>query len=195
MKRWIVFDMLDYWHCGAGHGSGRYLDAVVARTPSGLPYVPGRTVRGLARDVVYQCERLGHLEQGITETLFGSELPDGGSADRFSTKQGIFQVGDAILAGAWESWIRTEQGRALRESFFETIASTKLDENRVASEHTLRRIEVAVPCTLRASWSASGHEELAERAFEVALPLLRRLGSNRHRGMGRARVRCEKEEA
>lgn len=192
MTSTIEFELLDYWHCGAGHGSGRYLDAVVSRTPAGLPCIPGRTVKGLLRDVTRQAEAFGHLEAGTTEALFGSALPDGNGADRFSTSPGSFRVGDARLPGEWEAWASTAEGRGVIGAFFDVLSTTSLDETRVAQQGTLRRIEVAVPCTLRAHWEADD-PDLARRALEVALPLLRRLGSSRHRGLGRVHVQLGEE--
>jgi CRISPR/Cas system CSM-associated protein Csm3 (group 7 of RAMP superfamily) len=180
----IEFEFMDFWHCSAGHGSGRYLDAVVIRSPAGLPIVPGRTVKGLLRDVVRQCEALGHIEAGTCEKLFGTALGE----DRFATEPGSFFVGDATLPTGWESFARSPEGNGYIDAFYDQLSSTSLDEDRTARDRTLRRVEVAVPVTLSARWTCED-PDLARATLARALPLLRRLGSGRHRGFGRVQVK------
>ena len=38
------------WHCGSGLASGAEADAVVIKDRDGLPYVPGKTIKGLVRE-------------------------------------------------------------------------------------------------------------------------------------------------
>jgi CRISPR-associated protein Csx10 len=51
----IVFDRS--WRIGSGEAAGRFLDSLVRRDGLGLPFVPGSTVRGLARDAVRQLAK------------------------------------------------------------------------------------------------------------------------------------------
>lgn len=179
----LHFQLLDYWHCGAGHGAGRLLDAAVAKTPAGLPYIPGRTVKGLMRDVVRQAERWGHLAEGTTEALFGSESQAG---TRFDSTQGALRFSDARLPEPWERYAASDEGKAVLPSLYEQISTTSLDEHRIAKERTLRRVEVSVPCTLISEWTLldEGQRAAAHAALTLAAPLLRHLGSSRHRGFG-----------
>jgi hypothetical protein len=187
----IIFDILDYWHAGAGHGGGRKLDAVVRRSPAGLPIIPGRTVRGLLRDVVRQSECFGALEQGTTETVFGSELE---SRDRFETREGLLRLSTAELPGDWETYAQTHEGRASLDGFFCGLSNTAIGNNGQVVDHSLRHTEVAIPLELVATWhvrEASAHTQ----AFEVlttAAPLLRAFGRSRHRGLGRVEIRVER---
>lgn len=184
MKGTILFDIKEYWHAGAGHGAGRLIDATVVKTPAGLPYLPGKSVKGLLRQAVLSCETWGHLEAGTTDRLFGTR-----AVGRFETTPGVLAVSDATLGEQWERWARTEEGHALSSSFFADLSSTSLDEFRVANERTLRRIEVAIPVALTASWEVIGEGgEEAFTALKTAAPLLRMLGSSRHRGLGRVSV-------
>ena len=205
----LVFDILDYWHAGTGHGEGRYLDATVVRTPAGLPYIPGRTIKGLLRDVVLQTEQFGHLEAGTTEEIFGSHLPAAGlsstQADQDAdgakviTRTGLLRIGSATLGEDLEQYC-LQQARQSQDSnasepsllpgFFDTLARTALDEKGQARDKSLRRIEVSIPLKLHAQWSCSDPEKSAwmVAAIEKSLPLLRRFGLSRHRGLGRVEV-------
>ena len=38
------------WHCGSGLAAGADTDELVIKDRNGLPYVPGRTIKGLLRE-------------------------------------------------------------------------------------------------------------------------------------------------
>lgn len=40
------------WHCGSGLGAGADVDALVVKDKNKLPYVPGKTIKGLIREAV-----------------------------------------------------------------------------------------------------------------------------------------------
>lgn len=197
MSGQIIFDILDYWHAGAGHGAGRRLDAVVVKSPAGLPYLPGRTVKGLLRDAVWLAEGYGHLEAGCTQVIFGSppvradvEETQGAAVDQ-RTRMGILHVGSATLSQAWERYAESAEGRAVAASFFDELASTALDDSGQVKDRSLRRIEVAIPLRLQAYWCVAGpaeQQKYVQAALETAVPLLRRFGLSRHRGLGRVQV-------
>lgn len=193
MSGTIVFDILDYWHAGAGHGAGRFLDASVKRTPAGLPLLPGRTVKGLLRDAVRQCESYGHLEKGTTQKLFGSAI----GTDRFDTEAGALQFGNAELPDGWEAYAQTEEGKTLLSGFFDTLASTAIDSDGQAEEGSLRRIEVAIPLELHATWRSTNAacRDEARQALRKACGLVRRLGVSRNRGLGRVQVYLNDERS
>lgn len=206
----LQVELLGFWHPGTGRGEGASADAVVQRDQAGLPFLPGRSVKGLLREAV----RLG-VEAGVAgltdelETfLFGSPLPGGIHADkrvgpleeqRYATLPGSLQVGSARLGagrsaqGRWCAYARTDEGERLARSLVTTFSSTRL-EGGVASDGTLRTIEVVVPVTLSAELrvggeAAEGRPIPWESLDEAVQVFLRALGSHRNRGMGRCRAR------
>lgn len=38
-----------YWHCGSGLAAGADVDLLPVKNKKGLPYVPGKTIKGLVR--------------------------------------------------------------------------------------------------------------------------------------------------
>ena len=40
----------DYWHVSSGLSGGAALDSYVVKDSAGLPYVPGKTIKGLVRE-------------------------------------------------------------------------------------------------------------------------------------------------
>ncbi|MDI7268307.1 MAG: hypothetical protein QME96_09965 [Myxococcota bacterium] len=208
MKRLVRFEIHGYWHAGTGRGAGPELGAVVARTPEGLPFVPGRTVKGLLRAAMELAEKAGAVPGGSAEHWFGTPLPPPkGSAEgerertleemRFRTESGALVVDSAVLgkgdaAATWRAWAASHPAEV--EALFRSFASTRIDESGVAAEHTLRAIEVAVPMTLLAS--VSGPSEPFEEvtwldALAKSVPLIDGLGSHRNRGLGRVTVTVE----
>ena len=41
---------LDYWHLSSGLTSGSKLDSTVVKDKDGLPFIPGKTIKGLLRE-------------------------------------------------------------------------------------------------------------------------------------------------
>ena len=67
----LTVEILSYWHAGSGLGRGADLDALVLRNGDDLPYLPGRTLKGLLREAFMICEEMGHAQKGRTAELFG----------------------------------------------------------------------------------------------------------------------------
>lgn len=192
----IVFDILTWWHAGTGRGDGTVADAVLARSDDGLPYLPGRTVKGLARDAVRLGVAAGMATREQLEAWFGTSLVEGDPENRvekleearFATRPGALRFESATLGDAWTRWARGHESE--RSALVSTFASTRIGADGVARDQTLRVIEVAVPMTLRAP--VEGPEGDWLRVLEKVLPLfVRGLGSHRNRGLGR--VLCNLE--
>lgn len=203
----LELEIHSYWHAGSGRGSGPQADAVVVRTPAGLPYLPGRTVKGLVRDAMLVAEAAGQVEQGRTAALFGQREPMEESEDkglgRFSLEPGALRFSDARLGDteqrrlAWESWAETEDGRAVAAELSTFLSSTKIDDRGQADKNTLRTIEVVVPLTLYAYVEPVDGADPGDWRSDLhkALPLLRAVGSKRSRGLGRCSARLLEEDA
>ena len=192
----IQIEVYDYWHAGTGRGSGPILDAAVARTPAGLPRLPGKTVRGLIRDGFRQAEDFNHPEilesaraevEARTDDVFGSDFV-----------QGRLHVTDARLpeSETFEAWADGVD-LPVAGMLFESIASTAIDGSTgQAQDKTLRVVEVAVPLTLEARVIATGLDGtaegdgakngLTEGELVAALGFIRGLGTQRRRGFGRS---------
>ncbi len=210
----LVVDVRSYWHAGTGRGSGSHLDAVVARDREGFPFLPGRTLKGLLREAVARAEAWGWLEDAggasgqpdLTRRLFGPEPGDGGGTEEGVSGGwcGLLRVGDARLPRAARAAIlaaEAEDGEGLREGLFRTHFATAIDPERgTPREGTLRGMEVAVPLRLEAPVSvhpSARHVELRERwhaILERALPLVRAVGADRSRGLGRAVLTLQRTE-
>ena len=212
----LTFSLLSYWHVGTGKGSGPTHDAVVIRTAGGLPFLPGKAIKGLLREATSTLLIAeGHAARiGLMTRLFGSDIdtttPDEPApekpaereqileATRFRTRPGSLIFSSAFLgatteeATRWEQWAARHPGE--REHLFREFSSTSLNEDGRAQDRTLRSIEVVVPVVLHATvhgppvdWSPDPWTELLARA----LPLVDGVGAHRTRGLGRVQVTME----
>lgn len=168
-------EFFSYWHCGSGQTAGADVDELVIRDVSGLPFVPGRTLKGLLREAVANILLLRGGEEGSVEELFGSE-----------SRQGRLYFTNASLSDALRQSLRSMPDID-PEMLYRSFSSTAIDERGVAKEHTLRRIETAIPCTLYGEITGIGSAD-EEALLEEALKYVKRLGLGRSRGYGRCEL-------
>lgn len=179
-KVMVTIKLFSYWHAGTGLGRGGDIDAIVARDARGWPYLPGKTVKGLFREGVRLAEQCGRLPAGTTDLLFGRRS-DGQNPN--GTSKGALLFSDAFLALEASSRKTLLDETHLTADLFDAVSSTALEEG-MAITKTLRTIEVTVPVEGPEAGSASGWIEV----LKTAAPLIRQLGSHRHRGLGRCKV-------
>ena len=64
-------EFFSYWHCGSGLAAGADVDELAIKDGDGLPYVPGRTVKGLLRDAAESLARAGAVDGAFIPEVFG----------------------------------------------------------------------------------------------------------------------------
>lgn len=179
----IEFRFLSPWHMGSGFGEGAYLDAVPVKNAARLPYIPGRSVKGLFREAAQLAEELGHLAAGTVRALFGSRDTE---LSRYETSGGLLTFSNATLGFAMDAWA-AENSEAVRQLFM-PLAATSIDPNGLAKDRSLRRIEVALPVTLSAEVTVADTSVGVLQVLQTAAGLIRQAGAHRHRGLGRVAV-------
>lgn len=182
------------WHCGSGLTSGSDLDALVVKNADGFPYIPGKTLKGLLREAAVQMLELkgeNTQESRFITELFGYFDEEKVEVSKIHTKGTAF-FSNAVLS----SELRKEAKESgLVDYFFRDMASTAIGENGIADKGSLRRMETVIPCELVAT--ISGVDEKYEAELIQCLKYIKRLGQNRHRGLGRCKFEVIelKEEA
>ncbi|CAN0395443.1 unnamed protein product, partial [Phaeothamnion confervicola] len=203
MKRRLKLSISSLWRVGSGKGSGPQADELVLRDAQGLPFVPGRALKGLLRDAMELASLSGSVAPERITKLFGSALPQPGKdqdqdqqmeSGRFSSEEGELWIGSAKLPETWNRWVEStseEESFSILSSLFTHVSSTAIDANGVAAKHSLRVAEVAMPMDLGADIQGAPNDESWAEDIKKALPLLRALGSRRNRGYGRVDVTLE----
>lgn len=170
------------WHCGSGLTSGSDLDALVVKDADGFPFIPGKTLKGLLKEAAVEMLQLkgqNPENSDFIRSLFGyfDEKPIGKS--EIHSKGSAF-FGNAALSAHLRK--KAKEG-GLLDYFFRDMASTAIGDNGIAKAHSLRRMQTVIPCELVAT--ISGVDEKYKDELIRCLKYVKRLGQNRHRGLGR----------
>lgn len=181
MKYTIQF--LSDWHIGSGLSAGAASDAEVNKDENGLPYIPGKTMKGLFKAAL--MEMPGHfMNQEKIKSIFGYEILDPETEKVIKTKSGTAFFSNACLPS-------DEANEAINASDFlyRKIASTEIGKNGIAVNHSLRTMEVCMPLTLVGEITGVNDEE--KEILSKAAKWLRSIGVNRNRGLGRCKIQIK----
>jgi len=151
-------DFLDYWHLSSGLSAGAKLDSTVVKDNDSLPYVPAKTIKGLVREMV-------EFFENDVEFLHKSYFKN------------------ATLDKTIKEEIITNE---LQNNLYEIIASTQIKDG-IAVDDSLREIEVVIPITLEGEILDIPTEQDKEKLLK-ALKMIKRMGLNRNRGLGRCTI-------
>ena len=69
----IKIEFFSPWHCGSGLSAGADADSLVIKDTNGLPYIPGKTIKGLIREAVEDYAALRGLDMRSEERRVGKE--------------------------------------------------------------------------------------------------------------------------
>lgn len=166
LKYEITF--LDYWHIGSGLSAGAKLDSSVLKDGDNLPYIGGKTIKGLAREMATLLEN-----KPFVETCFGNEGIDMGGS----------YFSNATLSESLKEEITSNH---LQDNLYDEIASTQIDNKGIAVDGSLREVEVVIPVTLLGE-IADVPDDYVEQMHKT-LKMIKRMGLNRNRGLGRCKI-------
>ena len=158
------------WHCGSGLAAGADVDALVVKDEKGMPFVPGKTVKGLLREAV---EELYETNSDLRKAFgFFDDKED-------MVKGCMFFTNAELNKEEYDAIVSNDVVRFM----YRDIASTAIDDDGIAKDHSLRKMEVVVPCTLHGE-VLNVPNELADEIID-AMKFIKRMGQNRNRGLGR----------
>ncbi|MDR1044968.1 MAG: RAMP superfamily CRISPR-associated protein [Candidatus Adiutrix sp.] len=193
----LEISFLSDWHVGGGLGDGYLADATLVREATGWPYLPGRAVKGALRE---GARRLGLAREDLAEwevNLFGS-LTNGEGLNR----PGRLQVGNGRLPGDLERLLASESG-ADRLNYVRDMTilrrQTAVTEAGAAKPGTLRALECGAPglfFTAEIQVDRQGlpaPEDWLRQYFSAVCGLVKSLGGQRSRGLGRCRFKPDFE--
>lgn len=176
------------WHCGSGLAAGSDIDALVITDHAGMPYVPGKTIKGLVRQAVEEYIEYsgiaGNEENGKTiaervKDMFGAE-----SSSDDVRACGTAHFSDANFAEHEYHAIAAQS--ELKAHLFNKVTSTAIDDNGIARGHSLRSLQTVVPCTLYATISCV--DDAIAHIVVKSLGMIKHMGQKRHRGLGRCTI-------
>lgn len=172
MKIKITF--FDYWHLSSGFSAGAQLDTLVIKDEFNLPYVPGKTIKGLVREM---AEYIDHKK---ADEVFGHE------GEKMSK---VYFSNLTLKEEIYEYLAKNDD---LKEYLYSKITSTKIDTKGVAQKDSLREIEVVIPLELYGQIQCEDEKDF--ELIQKAIGMIKQMGLARNRGLGRCeitRIRCE----
>lgn len=167
-----------YWHCGSGLSAGADIDSLTIKDKNGLPFIPGKTIKGLLRDACSILQDLNGDDMGIIYEIFGEQT---------GISQGKAFFSNAEISKYEYEYITTKK---LGKYMYTGISSIQIEDG-TAKDFSLRRIEVVVPCCLYGT--IYGLDEKHIHIIETGTKMIKRIGLGRHRGLGRCSIKIEKE--
>jgi CRISPR/Cas system CSM-associated protein Csm3 (group 7 of RAMP superfamily) len=205
----MEFNIQSYWHIGSGVEGGAYADALVLKDNQQLPYLPGKSIKGLLRDAFTRAAKNQWFDFSSTGQhpdephplvvlLFGNENNNG------TTNQGILQISSAVLSFEEKNYL--SQSPQAKSQLYKVTYSTAIDEETgVAKNTSLRSMEVSVPMLLTAQVAINKtHPEfiknqalLSEKLNDwlaQVVTFITELGAKRHRGLGKVIVNVRQEQ-
>ena len=178
----IKIEFFSPWHCGSGLSAGADADSLVIKDTNGLPYIPGKTIKGLIREAVEDYAALRGLDMDL-EKAFG----------KAATAEEVLPSGTLFFTNAT---LKEDEAESILSNHVEDLlyinkVATAIDEkNGITQEHSLRTIETTIPCTLYATILYVDDD--MESVLESALGFIKYMGTGRNRGLGRCKFSIEK---
>lgn len=167
------------WHCGSGLSAGADADLLVIKDKNGLPFIPGKTMKGLILDGARTLVDAGEISKSSIVSIFGCEN------DKEQPPQGgVAYFSNANLTESIQRELCSDPNK--KSMLYRNITSTAIEGNGQAKEHSLRSMEVTVPLTLFAK--VSGLDDKQKSIIDKSLKMIKRLGTGRNRGLGRCDV-------
>ena len=176
------------WHCGSGLAAGADVDALVVKDNDGLPFVPGKTVKGLVREAVEEIRQLQKKSIDDLHQAFGFFDSNKGTIGKDSKEKGSMFFTNAELSQEEHDAI-VANGAA--RFMYRTIASTAIESDGIAKQHSLRKIQTVVPCKVYGR--ILNVPNSLDDEIIMTTKFIKRLGQNRNRGFGRCIISAEKE--
>lgn len=169
-----------YWHAGGKDGANMEVDNTVLKDKNGMPYIGGKTMKGLIKDAArfVKNHKPTLVSDEFIKNVFGEE---DNSYDKDENVKNNF--GTAKLAKPIPS--------ELAHLLFHKKSSTTIGDDKQAKHQSLRTTEVAVPLELVATIdNFTGDKPM----LEYSLQALKKLGEKRFKGLGRCKVEIIKPE-
>lgn len=182
-------EFFDAWHTGSGLAAGADVDALVIKDKNKLPYIPGKTIKGIVREALEDIIKFKNSKKlSIVKSNFGvfeeKKEKNETEGETKEMKRGNVFFSNAHLSGELSKAIIADKD--LWRFLYRSVSSTAIEEiSGVAKKHSLRRVQTTIPCELYGE-ILNISPELVDEVID-ALSYIKRLGVGRNRGLGRCK--------
>jgi CRISPR/Cas system CSM-associated protein Csm3 (group 7 of RAMP superfamily) len=186
-------EFFSYWHVSSGLSGSTYADLLVNKTEKGLPFLPGKTLKGLLREA---AETINRLHPTLVKTDFINEVYGERAKLKGQDTQEKYreEAKSFFSSGTLSRQLQKQITKENKSYLFNVLSATKIGEHGQAENHSLRQMEVSIPLVLYASIEnfPSKHNYLEQ--LEHCMNFTKRMGLNRSRGLGRCRFSILKND-
>lgn len=172
---------LSDWHCGSGLSAGADVDTLCIKDENNLPFVPGKTIKGLLREA---AEVLFGENDTFVKECFGKATKKEKTDEEVMSEKGNSYFSNVELTQTVKKDITKNNFSA---ALFRSLSSTKIDDKGIAVEHSLRKMQVAIPLTLYGEITDIPNDEYKDKLIKC-MKYTKRIGVNRNRGLGRCNI-------
>lgn len=174
-----------YWHTSSGLSAGTDASTVVIKDKNDLPFIPGKTLKGLLREAAFYLNELNAVSTDFLQEVFGVGDDEKDKYEKRDSIKDLCYFSNAELSTKVAKHILAQQQQ---QHLYQKISSTKIDANGLAVDKTLRTIEIAIPLTFYAAIEDFPDKTDFEKQLIYCFKWVKRLGLNRNRGLGRCEV-------
>lgn len=186
----IRIEFISDWHVGSGLGSGPVADSILTRDINGLPFIPGRAVKGALREGAWRLALCRKDLADLVDVLWGTA-----SLERVSNRPGKLAVDSARLPRDIAAWLLAQDVET-RSQYVGDMTMirylTALGPNRMVRPQSLRAIECGIPGLFFESQIAIDAPGLARdwlaAYFAAVCAAVKSIGADRARGLGNCRI-------
>lgn len=173
-------ELFSDWHTGSGLASGADVDLLVIKDKYSLPFIPGKTLKGLLKDAALDLLDAEVISEDFIEHVFGKD------AEGTKEKRGSIK-GNAYFSNAEMTKALKEKLKHKTQYLYRKISLTAIEKDGQAKEHSLRRVQTTIPFVLFAKIEGITDDSY-KTSLEKCMKMVKRLGTWRNRGFGRCEL-------
>jgi CRISPR/Cas system CSM-associated protein Csm3 (group 7 of RAMP superfamily) len=177
-------EFFSYWHCGSGLAAGADVDALVVKDRYDLPFIPGKTIKGLVKEAMEDLYTFQDKDKNSIIVIFGNSEERNNLSEKTEhsdpMRKGEAFFGNATLHENQQDIIKASQ---TSKYLYQSISQTTINDSGITVKHSLRKMQVVVPCELYGTIYNVPTDMKSQ--IETSLKMIKRLGQNRNRGLGR----------
>lgn len=206
MEKQITIKFLSSWHIGSGLGDGYRTDSKLVRDSFGLPFVPGRVLKGALREGAIKLSAIRDDFRRAETAIFGSR-----DDSLKSNQTGAITVNSGEISEEFKDIFLHESissRELLVRDMLELRTQTALTEAKLTKKGSLRNIECGIPgLEFTAEISINESDDLykmigqgcdhqwIEKYFKAIISSVKSIGGNRSRGLGKCIVKISNDES
>ena len=174
------------WHCGSGLSSGSESDTLVKKNKDELPFVPGKTIKGMIKEAAKDLFEGDEDYAAFIEGCFGTK------AEKDTQKPDYqFFYSDAELPIDEASYFKSNPIE--KNKLYRNLPSTRIEEKTgIAKNKSLRTMEVTIPLKMNGTITNIPDDHL-DKMIDC-MNMIKRLGVKRNRGLGRCQFEIIEEK-